>query len=95
MMGRESDIGPAYDLQAITIWMFLDVVSRIPILEIWRYDERFLVEYIRAEEFYKALVRGGYQLLRSCRELTENVWMSNLRPNLMTVKIYSNFAGIR
>jgi len=53
----------AYNLQAITIWMFLEVVSGISILEIWHHNEWLFIQNICTKEFYQyhALIRGIYK----------------------------------
>jgi hypothetical protein len=33
----------AYNLQTVTVWMFLKVIPGVAILEIWHYDERFVI----------------------------------------------------
>jgi hypothetical protein len=33
----------AYNFQTVTVWMFLKVIPGVAILEIWHYDERFVI----------------------------------------------------
>ena len=56
----DTAIGIAYNVQAITIRIFLEVVSGISVLEIRHYDERSDIKYVRTKEFYQPFVGSRY-----------------------------------
>jgi len=41
----------SYYLESVTTRVAFDVVTSIPVLHIWHYNKRFVIQYVRTKEF--------------------------------------------
>src|ERR1700691_5081396 len=60
---KDTNMGHTYNLQSISIWMLLQIVSSIPICKIWHHNEWLFIQNICTKEFYQyhALIRQIYK----------------------------------
>jgi hypothetical protein len=50
-----------YNVQSISIGMFLEVFAGVTVLKVWHDEEWFIIQNIRTKEFWSAeLISDGY-----------------------------------
>ena len=92
---RESDTRNTYNLQSVAVWMFLKVVSSIPIFKVWHCDKWPVVQDVCTKKLYKKSVKISYQMQSINCRITNNIGMSNLWPYLVLAVIMLSFQNDR